>query len=62
MKKTANKFSVKTIISVVAALMLMLAFTFALMPVNSAQAGLTSKFYLESASFNGALSKGTFDY
>lgn len=61
MKKLTSAFSVKLISIIVLIAMIFGTMAIAL-PARSAKAGLTSSFMLESAGFNGALSKGTFSY
>lgn len=62
MKKATSKFSVKALMAAFAALVMLLSFALAITPTKSAYAGLTNTYFLESAGFNGALSKGTFNY
>ena len=62
MKNLTSKFSVKVISAIIALLVALTAIVAVMGGSNTAYAGLTSSFFLESSGFNGELSKGVFSY
>lgn len=62
MKNLSSKFSVKVISAIIALFVALTAIVAVTGGSNTAYAGLTSSFFLESTSFNGELSKGVFSY
>ena len=62
MKKLSSIFSAKVILAIILAMFLAITALFAVMPTKQVYAGLSSSFFIESAGFNGSLSKGIFEY